>query len=64
MPKYNVTLYCQAVADYQVDAADEDEAREKALQMNNEQTDEEFFAVLKVEAFDLEDTLVEEVKEV
>ena len=63
MLKYNVTFYCQATADYQVDAEDEDEAREKALQMNNEQTDEEFFAVLHVGAFDLEDTLVEEVKQ-
>lgn len=63
MPKYNVTLYCNAAASYQVDAEDENEAREKALQMNNEQTDEEFCAALHIGAFDLEDTLVEELKE-
>ncbi|KKM05040.1 hypothetical protein LCGC14_1758120 [marine sediment metagenome] len=47
MPKYNVTMYCQATADYQVDAVDEDDAREKALQRSNEQTEEEFFATRK-----------------
>ena len=63
MPKFNVTMYCQATVDYQVDdAVDEEEAREKALQMSNEQSEVDFFAALHVGAFDLEDTLVEEIK--